>query len=237
MLSVILGFAGGFLVANALNRTELSTLRSENERLKQGGDQSADASGPQSELSPDEIRQRITEADSNPTDFEYQRNLGLALYRYAAFKQDTELLGQAARLLGRAHSLKSEDYDVIVGLGNANFDIGYYKKENKPLESARIFYAKALAIKPDDADVRTDVGLTYFLEDPPKNEEAIAEFKRSLESDPKHEKTLGFLIQTLVRQKKTAEAGQYLEQLKQINPSSQGISELAAVVSGEKPPK
>lgn len=235
ILTAVLSFVGGFFVANSLNRGELSTLRAENERLKASSPQGT--GGSESELSTEEIRQRIAEADANPADHTFQRNLGLALYRYAAAKQDTELLGHAARFLQRADSLKSGDYDVIVALGNAHFDIGYFKQENKPFETARSYYAKALAQKPDDVDVRTDVGLSYFLQQPPDDDKAAAEFKKSLETNPNHEKSLNFLIQSLIRQNKLDEAKVHLETFRQSNPNSQAVAQLSAQISSGVPAK
>ena len=44
--------------------------------------------------------------------------------------------------------------------------------------------------KPDDVNVRTDLGLTFVFRDPPNYDRAIQEFKRSLEKDPNHIQTL-----------------------------------------------
>src|SRR5688572_2432592 len=88
VLAVVISFIGGFLLANAFNRSELDALRAENARLKNDRTQTTS----QPDLTADEIRQRIAEADQNPDDFSFQKNLGIALYRYAAMKQDAELL-------------------------------------------------------------------------------------------------------------------------------------------------
>ena len=80
ILSLIAGITIGFLVANRLNRTELETLRTENARLKTPTEKEGDQ---EPTLSDDELRTRIQKADENPKDLEYQKNLGVALYRYA----------------------------------------------------------------------------------------------------------------------------------------------------------
>lgn len=230
LAAVAISFAGGFLLANALNRTELTEVRSENERLKTIA-ASADQTGSPSELTPDEIRARIAEADGNPGNFQFQKNLGLALYRYAAMKKDTDLLAEAARLLGRASDLKKDDRAVTIGLGNAYFDIGYFKKDNSSFERSREFYLKALETKPVDVETRTDLGLTYFLQEPPDDDRAMTEFQKALADDPKHEKTLQFTIQALLRQKKVEEAGSYLARLREVNPANETLGALAAEVS------
>ena len=225
MVAVIISFTGGFLLANAFNRTELNNLRGENERLKTSQNETGQNQSGLT-LSEAEIRERIAEADANPNNYNFQKNLGLALYRYAAIKQDPELLSEVGRLLSRAFENDRKDYAVILTLGNIRFDIGYFKKDNRQFQEAREFYQLALQQKPNDADVRTDLGLTYFLSDPPESERAIGEFQKSLKTNPKHEKTLQAMAQTFVSQNNTVEAEKYLTKLKEVNPSNQFLPEL-----------
>lgn len=225
IVAVIVGFVGGFVLANALNKTELNNLRADNERLKNAAaDTNQTQTGPT--LSDAEIREKIAEADGNPTNFAFQKNLGIALYRYAAMKQNVELFAEVKRILSRANELNNRDYDVTVVLGNTFFDIGYYNKDNASFEKSREFYAEALRQKPNDVDVRTDLGLTYFLTVPPENEKAIAEFQKSLQTNPKHEKTLQVMAQTLLSENKAAEAEKYLARLKEVNSANQYLAEL-----------
>lgn len=229
--AVVVSFIGGFLLANSLNRTELSNLRGENERLKTAPVKS-DA-GTQSELalSDQEIRAKIVEADGSPNNFAFQKNLGLALYRYAAMKQDPELLAEVGRLLNRAYQNDGGDYDVAVTLGNIYFDIGYFKKDNEQLLKARELYTAALRQKPNDADVRTDFGLTYFLTTPPEFDKALDEFRKSLAINPKHEKTLQVMTQTYLAQNDTAEAEKYLAKLREANAANQYLAELESRIA------
>ena len=176
-------------------------------------------------LSGEEIKQKIAEADQNPNNISFQKNLGIALYRYASMKQDVELMSEISRLLLRVHADNPNDSDVTVTLGNIFFDIGYLKKDNENLFKAREYYQKLLGQKPNDANVRTDFGLTYFLTDPPETDKAILEFNKSLAIDAKHEKTLQVLTQALISQNKNAEAKQYFEQLKRVNPENQFLQE------------
>lgn len=230
VIAVVLSFAGGFLLANILNRSELDSLRSENERLKSSSPESAQ-NQPEFSLSNEEIQQKVTEADQNPENFNFQKNLGLALYRYASMKQDAKLLADAIRILQRAHSLNAADYDIKVGLGNAHFDAGYFNKDNKSFKTSRSYYAKALEAKPNDVEVRTDHGLTYFLQQPPDLDLAIAEFQKSLKINPKHEKTLQFLIQSMIKQNNTGEAAKYLTQLKDANPNNSSLADLSSLIA------
>ena len=227
IIAVIISFAGGFILANAFNRIELDALRAENARLKSEPEKSVEN---QSELAltETEIRQKIAEADQNPADFSFQKNLGLALYRYAAMKQDSIMLAEVEKILKRAYNLNEKDTEVAVALGNLQFDLGYIKKDNESFARAREYYSKVLEQNPKDVNVRTDYGLTFYLQNPPETEKAIAEFQKSLLENPKHAKTLQFLTQAMLQTGNTAEAEVYLAKLKEINPNTPNLAELQA---------
>lgn len=218
-------FAGGFLFANFLNRSELTNLRGENERLKT--DQTSSRQNAQDvTLTEDEITQKLKEAEENRDNFAFQKSLGLGLYRYGAIKQEPSIIERAVPVLLRANALKPDDYDVVVGLGNAYYDIGFFRKDNTGFDRSREFYKIALAKRPDDIEVRTDLGLTYFLQDPPDLMAAIAEFERSLAVDPKHEKTLSFAA--LSMKKAGLDPSKYAAVLRSVNPDNPTLKELTS---------
>jgi len=229
---VALGFIIGFLVANSVNRSEINGLRAQLEAARSAA-RPNDESG--ETLSADEIKSKIDEADQNPNNADYQKNLGLALYRYGAFKNDPDVISQSIRLLERASNLSPNDKDVTVGLGNAWFDIGYIKKDNNAFDKSREFYSRMLAGDANNADVRTDLGMTYFLQEPPDNARAAAEFKRALAVDPKNEKALEFIIQSLSRQGNNAEAVKYLDTLRQSHPQNASLASLSAQLGQNQP--
>ncbi len=229
IIAVIISFVGGFILANALNRNEMDVLRAENARVKNNpAENNSELS-----LSDEEIRQRIAEAEQNQTNFGFQKNLGLALYRYAMMKKDDNLLTEAEKILKRANALNDKDYDVVVALGHFNFDLGLFKNDNERFNKAREYYQKALTTKPNDVDVRTDYGITFYLQNPPDNEKAIAEFNKSLKENPKHEKTLQFLTQALLKQGKTKEAETVLAKLKEVNPNTPTLAEIQTQTAQE----
>ncbi len=221
------------MLANALNRNQLSDLRAENEHLK-NTQTATQTNESENALTDDEIAQKIAEADRNPDNFAFQKNLGRALYRYATMRQDSELLEKVSRLLERANKLNAKDYDVLVALGNVNFDIAYLRKDNEKFQEAREFYEKALEQKPSDSDVRTDLGLTYFLTAPSDNEKATAELQKSLEANHKNEKALQFLIQAFLKQNKTKEAEKYIELLRAVNQNNETLPELTVQLADSK---
>lgn len=232
IIAVIISFAGGFILANALNRHEMDDLRAENSRLKSDSGESGPGES-ETDLSENEIRQRISQAEQNPDNFAFQKNFGLALYRYAAMKQNAALLVEVEKILGRAHKLNDKDYDVLVALGNLQFDLSYFQKNNEGFAKARAFYSQALEQNPRDVDVRTDFGLTYFLANPPQLEKAVTEFKTALEHDPKHEKTLQFLTQSYIKIGNTTEAETTLARLRAINPQTPNLEEFQTQMASE----
>jgi tetratricopeptide (TPR) repeat protein len=225
------GFIAGFMLANTLNRSEMAmkTLPvGQQAPTQQAGNTSANSTT----LSPEEIKARIDSADRNPEDFSFQKNLGLSLYRYSSLKQDGSILPDAIRIMQRALDLDPADRDLQVGLGNAHFDVGYYNKDNAGFERARGFYNKALARQPGDADVRTDLALTYYLQQPPDLDTAVKELEKGLAADPKHERSLQFLVQTYVKKNDIAKANETLNRLKAANPSNPAIGELTNMIAG-----
>jgi tetratricopeptide (TPR) repeat protein len=242
LIAVIISFIAGFLLANALNRKELDNLRAEAGRLKNPSQTSAETSSEPS-LSDEEIRQKIAEADKNPDNIEYQKSLGMALYRYASMKQETRWLKDVARLLHRAYEKNPKDYNTIISLGNIYFDIAETGTENSEqnsgeknqmLEKSREFYQKALEINPNDADLRTDLGMTYLLENPPKNDKAISEFQKSLQINPKNERALENITRAFLGGGKTKEAEEYLGRLKEANPQNSSVQDLETRLAQNK---
>jgi tetratricopeptide (TPR) repeat protein len=231
--AALMGIVVGFILANSINRSELATLRTENDRLKT--ERTAPGSEQNPALTDGEINSTITRADQTPSDFETQRNVGVAIYRYGAMKQDEKLIRQSLRLLERAVSLRPDDYDVNLTLANAHFDIGYFSKDNDSLIRSRALYVKSLAAKPDNVDIRTDLGLTYFLLTPPDYKGAVDEFQKALDKNPKHEKTLQFMVQALIKQNKSSEASEVLERLRAVNPQNESIGELTSMLANSQP--
>ena len=221
------------MLANALNRNEISQLRAENEQQKKAAASSAQSQN-ETTLSAEEIQKRISEADQNPTNITFQRKLGIALYSYAGMKQDAELLSEVTRILDRVYQSDPKDYEVLVALGNSYFDIGLLKKEYEKLLKSRNFYLEALTIKPNDIEVRTDLGLSFLLSNPPETDKAIAEFEKSLKENPGHEKTLRAISQAYIGEKNFNEAEKYLAQLQIVNPQNPHLPGLQNQLKAER---
>ena len=220
--SVVAAFAGGFSFANYLNRGQMTGVQSAStgsEGAKGQSSQEPDV------LSEDEIEEKLKEAEANASNFAFQKGLGLGLYRYGAVRQDKAIIEKSIPILERAKGLNPDDFDVLVGLGNAHFDVGYFAKDNASFDKSRTYYTKALEKRPGDVEVRADVALTYFLMTPPEHASAVREFERALAIDPKHEKSLGFLIQSLDALGK--DATKYRSTLQSINPQNPNLQSAA----------
>jgi tetratricopeptide (TPR) repeat protein len=68
-----------------------------------------------------------------------------------------------------------------VQLGNLYFDAERY-------DDAIKWYAEAIKLTPNDVNVSTDLGVSYYYSNQP--DKALEQFERSLSLDPKHGKTL-----------------------------------------------
>jgi len=170
-------------------------------------------------LTEKELLELIAKADANPSDINFQNEVGQSLYALGASQENPSLVSEAARILLRVHQARPDDRQIVIVLGNAYFDIGYFTKDNESLERARSFYTLALKSRTDDADVRVDYGLTYALQNPPDYVKAIAEYRQGLSSAPTHQRTLQMLTEALIETKQKAEASSSLDRLKSANPS------------------
>lgn len=90
-------------------------------------------------------------------------------------------VAQAAAPLLEAVNQNPGDYDSLVKLGNVYYD-------GQQFQSAIQYYERALAIHPDNPDVRTDMGTAYWYTG--NADKAIAAMETSLKYRPGHPQTL-----------------------------------------------
>ena len=90
-------------------------------------------------------------------------------------------LAQATAPLLDAVNKDPNDYDSLVKLGNLFYDGQQFPK-------AIQYYERALAIHPDNPDVRTDMGTAYWYTG--DADKAVAAMERSLKYRPGHPQTL-----------------------------------------------
>ena len=243
LIGLVAGFAVGFVFANSANRTEHEKLRTELARLKAGaaGGQttagqsaSAETSGQQQQaLSPEEIRQKIAQADANPRDIDFQRNLGRGLYLYAVNFNQPDLLPDIIRILKRASDADPKDDNTLILIGNTFFLMGQ-NGDTARFAEARSFYQKVIDLKPNDLYARTATGLCYFFERPSDPQSAIREYRKALALDARHEMTLQGLAAALIATGELEEAQRRVEELQSVNPSNTELPNLRAQLAQKR---
>lgn len=237
---IVIGLVAGFIITNSLNRRELDNLHAElkarsSPDLNQSPRTGTGASRPESgsslpALSDAELKNVLTRADNSPNDANLQLEIGRTLYLYAVQVRNPTILPSAARLLKRASDANPKDFDTLVLLGNALFDIGQTSdaSDASKFVDAREYYQQALNIKPDDVDVRTDLGLTFYFGKPSDPVRAMTEYRRSLAINSKHVPTLQNLIVVLIETGNLEEARQRLNELQAIDPSNPQLENMRA---------
>lgn len=232
VVGLFTGLLISFILTNALHSNDreavVTNVSSSSGAPPTSGTEAASPStAPSESLSDEEIRGAIAKTDARKDEPALQRNFGLALYQYVTQTRDKRYLPDVARFLKRAFDNDPKDHDLIVSLGNVHFDIGQSSDPAGFIE-ARKYYQKALELKPDDADVRTDLGLTYYFAKPSDPQRAITEYRKALALDPRHERTLQSLASALISTGKQAEAEKRIDELQSVNPSNPSLPNLRA---------
>ncbi|HVF50116.1 MAG TPA: hypothetical protein VNA19_08515 [Pyrinomonadaceae bacterium] len=238
VVGLVAGFAVGFFFTNSVNRTEHDALRAEVARLRAAAPKDAttrnnasdNVGAPKGELTEDELRKAVAKGDSAPQDIALQRKLGQGLYLYAINFRHPDILPDAVRMLKRAHDAAPEDFETTLLLGNAHFDWAQ-GGDASHIAEARAYFQKALDIKPDDAEARTALGLTYYFDKPADAPRAIKEYRKSLAVNPKHEMTLQSLAAALITTGELAEAQRRIEELQSVNPSNAALTDLRGQIA------
>lgn len=246
LAGLIAGCAIGFFFANSVNRKEIEGLRGEVARARSnsGGPQSpqpqpgegrstnGNASGA-SMPTEDEMRELIAKADAGSNDADYQRKVGQGVYMYALSTGNPALMPEAVRLLKRAHEADPKNYETTVLVGNSLFALAQAADPSK-FGEARVYYNKALAAKPDDTNVHTLLGMTYFFGQPSDPERAIKAYRKSLASEPRHEMALQGLASALIATGALAEAEKHIGELQAVNDANAALSNLRAQLAQAK---
>lgn len=216
IVGLLFGLIVGFMFANSVNQGGMIAATPSgvpNANLPTGH---PDLGGPGGGMQA-EVQSAIDTARNEPGNFEAQMKAAEMFYQI-------QRMDGAIEFLVNANKLQPENYEVIVNLGNANFDASKYEEAEK-------WYTSALAKKQDDVNVRTDLGLTFVFRSQPDYDRAIREFKRSLEIDPKHVQALQNLTVAYVKKNDSANANATLAKLESIDGSNAAIAKLREDVS------
>ena len=218
IIGVLLGFIVGFMFANSVNqRGSAPAAQNANRPAVAGalpeGHPPLGADGrPAPPTLSAQDQAAIERARNGQDDFDAQRAAGEIYYRAGQFND-------AREYLLRANQLRPDNYETVVRLGNANYEMGEYT-------TAERWYQAALTMNPNDTDVRSDLGLTFLLRNPPDLDRAIAEFRGALERNPRHELALQNLTYVLIQKRDAAGAQESLARLTEVNPNNRGLARL-----------
>jgi tetratricopeptide (TPR) repeat protein len=183
-----------------------------NHRAQQPAEAAAQTSEANGGASQAEADAAIKRARENPKDFDAQMDGARAYY-------DAQRYEDAVDLLLRANELQPTNVEPVVALAHVNADARNYKVAEK-------WYVAALGMKPDDADARASLGRVLLLAQPPDYERAVKEFRRALQTDPRHEPSLQFLAFALAQLGDERGARDALAQLEKINSGNPALPRL-----------
>jgi tetratricopeptide (TPR) repeat protein len=229
---LLIGLVIGFWIANAVNRNLLPPLVNQNPISLQ---QTKAPENSDEKLTQEEIKAAFAAAENRKEDAVFQKNLGLALSRYAKVQNDKSFLPELITLLERANRLSNEkDTEVLTALGDIYFIQAQEKSEASLYEKSRNLYQRAVRLNPDNADIKTAYASTFLFSKPAKPETAITELNSILNQNPNNEDALQLLILALIQSNKIEIAEQKLSELKKINSNNPAIPDLEVQLTQNK---
>jgi len=153
-----------------------------------------------------EVAAAIEKAKAKPQDYEAQMTAADLYYQIERFDD-------AAKFYEIAAKLKPSESEPMIKAGNAYFDADKFEQAEK-------WYEMALQKEPKNVDVRTDLGLTFFLREPKDIERAIKEYNTVLSIKPEHEVALQNLALAYTEKGDRSNFQSTLERLKKVNPNN-----------------
>jgi tetratricopeptide (TPR) repeat protein len=237
-VALVVGAISGFVFADRANRKELDELRAEVAQARAGKPATQSGAGesaaqpPASDSAPampseKEIRDIIAKADARSADADYQRQVGQGVYMYSLAQNEPALMPEAIRILKRAEKADPKNFQTVLLLGNANFALAQ-DGDAKLYPEARAYYLRALEAKPDDPNLHALLGMTYYFGSPQEAPRAIAEYRKSLAKDPRHEMALQNIVAALVATGSLEEAERRVAELEKVNPQNNQLDNLRA---------
>lgn len=236
-IGIVFGIILGFFFANAgwVARTPVDTVRNTSAQTATTTSSSAPPLGPEQRNGPlppghpsvsnaggddrsggasssTQLQNAMDTADRNPQDFDAQMAAVAAFYQTGAYEK-------AVVYINRALKIKPTHADALTAMGDTKYDMGDFTEAAK-------FYERSLLQRPDDVNVRTDLGNTYFRREPPNYDRAIAEYRKALAINPKHEKTLQNLAVAALRKGDKQSARDALDRLAAVNPANPALASL-----------
>lgn len=221
VFGLIAGLVIGFVFSNSVNRsagdTAVTPAPASNTSSSQGvlppdhppvG--TSAAAGESRGAQMPQIAEAIDRARLEPNNYEAQMTAADLYYQIQRF-------AEAARVYEIAARLRPQEAEPLIKAGNAHFDTKQYEQAEK-------WYLLALQKEPKNLSVRTDLGLTFFLREPPDLDRAVKEYKASLAIDPDHELTLQNLAAAYREAGDADNTRATLERLRKVNPNNPALA-------------
>lgn len=216
VLGLVVGLVIGFMGANSINRSaylkpveaSVSTAGQNKNPALPPNHPSLNSTAddkPQGGTRP-EVMAAIEKAKNEPQNYEAQMTAADLYYQIQRFDEAAKIYENAARL-------KPTETEPMIKAGNAYQDGEKYEQAEK-------WYLKVLEKEPKNINVRSDLGLTYFLREPRDIDKAIREYKTSLTVNPNHEITLQNLAVAYSEKNDRENYLTTFEKLKKVNPNN-----------------
>lgn len=229
---LFIGLIIGFWIANAFSRNHSTPIVRQNPVSSQQPPAPANSG---EKLSREEIAASFAAAENRKDDADFQKNLGLALARYAAVQNDSSFLPQLINLLERVNGLSNEkDAAILIALADVHFLQARGKSEAELYQKARNLYQQADKLNPNSPDAKIAHASTFLFSIPASPDTAISELNSILEQHPKNEDAMQLLIAALIQNDKAEIAEQKLFELKKINSRNLAIPDLEAQLNQNK---
>lgn len=221
VLGLIIGLVVGFVFANSVNKTtaekppasanSMSAGPGSNPALPADHPPLGTSSGDAMQGAPlPQITEAIEKAKLQPQNYEAQMTAADLYYQIQRFEE-------AARIYEAANKLKPAEAEPLIKAGNAHFDYENYEQAEK-------WYLLALEKEPKNINVRTDLGLAFFLRSPRDVDRAIKEYKAALAINPNNEITLQNLALAYVENGDKPSLKTTIEKLKTVNPKNPAVA-------------
>lgn len=212
IIGILIGLIVGFMFANSVNKNNYASPAAPPMAMMNQNGAMPEGHPPVPGASMEEVQAAVEQAKQEPDNFDAQ-------LKAADLYNQIERYDDSLIYLKNANKIKPDDYETIVNLGNVNFDGGHFEEAEK-------WYAAALQKKPENVNVRTDLGLTFIFRDPPNYDRAIQEFDKSLQTEPNHIQTLQNLTVAYTKKGNAAKAKETLAKLESVEATNSAIPKL-----------
>lgn len=222
VFGLIVGLVVGFVFANSVNKTGFEKASAQapiangsatNPVMPPDHPPLGGQTGNATQTAPiPQVMESIDKAKQQPDNYEAQMTAADLYYQIQRFEE-------AAKYYEAASKLKPNESEPMIKAGNSYYD-------GEKFEIAEKWYIKALEKDPKNLNVRSDLGLTFFMRTPPDRDRAIKEYKTVLAADPTHEMALQNLVIALSETSDKEALKTTLEKLKKVNPQNPAVKKL-----------